>query len=216
MDLEKKAKSEIIQQINALNLMKRSDISELYYITPINNVPSIIKYGILSRNKIIRDKISYHDISEEGVQDRRSGKKIPGIGKVLHDYANLYFDAHNPMLSKRRSQNNEICILRVSKDVLDLGGVIVTDKNAAKECWFKPVDEGLPLLDARETFAEYWTSDDFYEYDRLKGIKCAEVLVPNCVSPGYILGAYIANRIALNRFSEVSDLPVTIKNGLFF
>jgi hypothetical protein len=93
--------------------MKRSDISELYYITPINNVPSIIEYGILSRNKIIRDNISSHDISEEGVQDIRSGKKIPGTKNELHDYANLYFDAHNPMLSKRRLQNSEICVIRM-------------------------------------------------------------------------------------------------------
>ena len=165
---------------------------------------------------MIRDKISNHDISEEGVQDRRSGKKIPGTKKELHGYTNLYFDAHNPMLSARRSKNNEICVLRVNEDVLNLEDVIVTDKNAARECWFKPVDEGIPLLDAGEIFAEYWTSDDFYEYDRLKGIKCAEVLVPDSVSPEYISGAYVANRIALNKFHEVSNLPVTIKIDLFF
>ena len=150
------------------------------------------------------------------VQDRRSGKRIPGTKKELHDYANLYFDAHNPMLSARRSKNNEICVLRVNEDILDVEDVIVTDKNAARECWFKPVDEGLLLLGAREIFAEYWTNDDFFEYDRLKGIKCAEVLVPDCISPEYILGAYVANRIVLNKFHEVSNLSTTIKNSLFF
>ena len=130
--------------------------------------------------------------------------------------SNLYFDAHNPMLSTRRSKNNEICVLSIDKSILDLEDVIITDKNAARECWFKPVNEGLPLLDAREVFAEYWTSDDYLEEYRLKGIKCAEVLVPDCVGSGYISGAYVANRIAFNSFSEVSSLPVQIKKNLFF
>lgn len=66
--------------------MNRSDITELHYITHINNVPSIIQMGILSRNKARHDKINNHDISMESVQDRRSDKKIPGTNKVLHDY----------------------------------------------------------------------------------------------------------------------------------
>lgn len=196
--------------------MKRSDISELYYITPISNVQSIMNRGIVSRNKIQREKIRNHDISEGSVQDRRAGRKIPGTRKELHDYANFYFDAHNPMLSKRRSKNNEICVLRVDNNILDLQNVIVTDKNAARECRFMPVDTGLLLLETKDVFAEYWTSDDVYEYDRLKGIKCAEVLVPDCVAPKYVSGAYVANTIALNSFKQVSTIPVSIKSELFF
>jgi hypothetical protein len=196
--------------------MNRSDINELHFITHIGNVPSIIQEGIVSRNKAIRDRINNHDISMGSVQDWRSGKKIPGTRNELHDYANLYFDAHNPMLSARRSRNNEICVLRVDNNILDLEGVIVTDKNAARECWFKPVDAGLPLLDAREVFAKYWTSDDLIEEYRLKGIKCAEVLVLDCVDPEYISGAYVANTIALSSFKQVASIPVRIKSGLFF
>lgn len=197
--------------------MNRSDVAELHYITPIGNVPSIIESGIFSRNKVIRDGINNHDISMASVQDCRSGKKIPGTKNELHDYANLYFDAHNPMLSARRSRNNVICVLRIDNNILDLEGVIVTDKNAARECWFKPVDEGLPLIDASEVFAEYWTrSDDLIEEYRLKGIKCAEVLVLNCVIPKYISGAYVANTIALNSFKEIASIPVRINSSMFF
>ena len=71
-------------------------------------------------------------------------------------------------------------------------------------------------MNAREIFAEYWTHNDVYEYERLKGIKCAEVLVPDCVAPEYISGAYVANTIALNRFKKITSIPVRIKNGLFF
>lgn len=199
--------------------MRREDIPELHYITSIDNVSSIMEHGIVSRNFANKNKLPFIDISEPGVQDRRAVKKIFGTSKYLHDYANLYFDAHNPMLSARRSQNNEICVLRVSKDVLDLENVIVTDQNAARECWFKPVIEGLPLLDKERIYAPVWIyrnpPDPMEEYKHA-GEKCAEILVPECVESRYIIGGYVANQIALNAFRQVFDLQVNRKSNLFF
>lgn len=194
--------------------MNKNDVNELHFITYIDNVPSIMGQGILSHNK--SKKFNPRDISEKGVQDRRAVKKIPGINKSLHDYVNLYFDAHNPMLSARRTENDEICVLRVKCSVLDIEGVIVADKNAARECWFKTVDEGLSLLNKDEIYAEFWLHGDYWEQERRKGIKCAEVLVPHCVRPDLIFGAYVANDMALNKLRKVSDLKVIKNSSLFF
>ena len=80
---------------------------------------------------------------------------------MLHDYANLYFDAHNPMLSKRRDRNNEICILRISATILGLPGIIVSDQNAASDyVLFYPVKEGLKAIDKERLFAQYWTHQE--------------------------------------------------------
>lgn len=195
--------------------MNRFDVVELHFVTYIENVPSILKRGILSHNK--SRNLNFRDISEGGVQERRAKKKIPGINKSLHDYANLYFDAHNPMLSARRSSNNEICVLRIQNSILDVEGVIVTDKNAARECWFKTVDEGLPLLNKDDIYAAFWTdhNDPIKEY-RHAGIKCAEVLVPDLVHLDYIIGAYVANNMALNKLCNLSNLGAIIKLELFF
>ena len=187
--------------------MRRSDIPELHFITYITNVPSILRLGIVSRNRASRRNTDFDDVSEPGVQERRAAKKVPGTSKHLHDYTNLYFDAHNPMLSARRAKNNKICVLRINKDVLDLEGVIVTDKNAARECWFKSVDEGLPLLEKDEIYATFWLHDDYLEEERHKGIKCAEILVPECVESRYIIGAYVSNQTALNAFKSISKNP---------
>ena len=78
--------------------MNINDILQLYYITAIANLPSILKKGILSFNQA--ENIHHKSIAEQGVQARRENKKIPGTNTHLHDYANLYFDAHNPMLRK--------------------------------------------------------------------------------------------------------------------
>lgn len=196
--------------------MKKSDILELNFITYIANVPSILRSGIISRNKAKGRAMDFEDVSEPGVQARRAVKKIPGTSKHLHDYTNLYFDAHNPMLSARRARNNRICVLRINKDVLGLEGVIVTDMNAAKECWFKSVDEGLPLLEKDEIYATFWLHNDYWEQERHKGIKCAEILVPERVESRYIIGAYVANQTALNAFRSIPNLQVDIKRNLFF
>jgi hypothetical protein len=156
------------------------------------------------------------DISEGGVQELRRKKKIPGTNKNLHDYTNLYFDAHNPMLSARRSENDEICVLRIKNIVLNIDGVIITDKNAARDCWFKTVEEGLPLLNKGEIYATFWINDNPIKQDRHKAIKCAEVLVPDCVPSDYIIGAYVYNSAALNNLCNLSNLNVIIKKELFF
>ena len=42
---------------------------------------------------------------------------------VLHKYANVYFDSKNPMLYKRKDENDNICILKVNCSILDFDGV---------------------------------------------------------------------------------------------
>src|SRR5437660_12681898 len=108
--------------------MNRGEVIELHYITAIANVPSILRHGILSHN--LAEQRAHDSVAMPEIQERRSNKQIPGA-RPLHDYANLYFDAHNPMLSKCRARNAEICVLRINATVLDQAGVIVADRNAA-------------------------------------------------------------------------------------
>jgi len=78
------------------------NIKELHNIMPIANIPFVMEHGILSHNLRERLKIPNHSVALEEVQELRARKVVPG-GRPLHDYANLYFDAHNPMLSRIRS-----------------------------------------------------------------------------------------------------------------
>lgn len=196
--------------------MNRSDVAELHFITAIDNVPSILEHGILSNRRAAR--LPHISVAMQEVQDRRRDKRIPGAG-LLHEYANLYFDAHNPMLSKRRNQNNTICVLRIGHAVLDESGVIVADRNAASDyVRFYTAVAGIRALNKDLVFARFWTTtDDPYEAMRLKSIKCAEVLVPGSVGPDLLVGAYVANRRALAAFEELGTrLPVVINGSMFF
>lgn len=198
--------------------MDRSNVKELYFITLISNVRSIIKHGILSHN--LSAKLPHDDsIAMQEMQEKRKVKKIPGTNKKLHDFANLYFDAHNPMLSRRRDQNDKICVLRINAEVIDLPDVIISDQNASSDyARFYPVSMGLAAIDKDRLFARYWTHrDNQYEEWAHKSVKCAEVLVPNKVEPRYILGIYVANQTALNAIKKLeTDLTVCIKSDIFF
>lgn len=196
--------------------MNRQDITDLHFITAIENVPSIMEHGILSNRRAAQ--LAHTSVAMEEVQDRRREKRIPGAG-LLHEYANLYFDAHNPMLSRRRDRNDTICVLRVDQAVLDDPGVIVADRNAASDyVRFYTAATGIAALDQALVFAKFWTNtDDPYEAMRLKSIKCAEVLVPDSVSPDLLIGAYVANRRALSAFEALGTrLPVVINSAMFF
>ena len=78
----------------------------------------------------------------------------------MHTYANLYFNARNIMMFRVQYDNgwddSQLCVLGLSLDVLDLDGVIVTDRNAASWPWWKPPTEALPQLDQATIFARRW------------------------------------------------------------
>jgi hypothetical protein len=123
--------------------MRREELPQLHYITPIENVPSILGVGILSNRKSRR--LSPASIAKQDVQDLRAKVRIPG-GRALHEYANLYICARNPMMYVRAPLHETTCVLRVSTDVLDLSQVVITDQNAASDyCRFMPSPAGLQL-----------------------------------------------------------------------
>lgn len=194
-----------------------SDILELYFITAIINVPSILEHGILSHNLIAKKKIQHASVASVDVQSRRMNKVIPG-GKRLHDYANLYLNARNPMLYVLLNKQGELCVLRISNDVARKPGVVMSDRNAARG-WarFQPWPDGLSMIDKEELFGLSWDDPDPYEKDRLKGVMCAEVLVPDKVERRYIKGAYVSCQEALDQLTGLcTGFPVSINNKLFF
>jgi len=171
--------------------------------------------GILSHKRA--KKINHNSVAMEVIQERRGKKIVPG-GRLLQEYVNLYFHARNPMLYVLQSRHIDLCILRVSAEILDLPGVVITDSNASSEyARFAPAPRGLSIVDKEMTFAEYWTHPDMYEAMRRKSAKCAEVLIPDHVDPKFIMGAYVSCSDAKASFEATGiDIPITINSNLFF
>ena len=122
------------------------------------------------------------------------------------------------MLFKLRAEYNQLCVLSVSTEVLDLGGVIITDSNASSNyARFAPSPEGLHMVEREQTFAEDWTSSDQIDYWRRKAAKCAEVLVPDFISSKYLCFAYAATEEVKNKIQALGiDLRIEIDQHMFF
>jgi hypothetical protein len=195
--------------------MQRSELAELHYITPIANLPSIFRLGILSHNRA--KHVPHDSVAMNEIQVRRAKVTVPG-GRKLHDYVNLYICARNPMMYKRQAQYREICVLRITPDVIDLPGVVITDGNASGDyVRFSAAPKGLAIVDRDLTFADDWRDPDWIQYFRKKAAKCAEVLVPDEVKPVYITGAYVACQEAKAALEGMAKgIAVEINGHLFF
>ena len=195
--------------------MKREELEELHYITAIENVPSILQHGILSHRGAAQ--VGHKSVAMKEIQDRRAKVTVPG-GRPLHEYANLFICARNPMMYLRHGQHVSLCVLRVSPAVLDLPGTVVTDGNASSDyISFRAAPGGVKIVDKHMTFADDWTDADYIQYLRNKTAKCAEVLVPDAVPPQFIVGAYVSCEEARDRLNALGlDIAVEINAKMFF
>ena len=196
--------------------MRREDLAELHYITPIVNIPSILRWGILSHRRATR--LKHRSVAMQEVQERRAKVRVPQ-GRPLHQYANLYFHARNPMMYLRQSDHPNLCVLRVNTDVLDLPGVVIADRNAASQyARFGPAASTLESIDYELVFAEYWTHPENQVREWIhRSTKCAEVLVPHRIAPSYVRGAYVSCAGSQTQLNQAApSLGTTVDAHLFF
>jgi ssDNA thymidine ADP-ribosyltransferase DarT-like protein len=198
--------------------MERSRIQELHYITDMANVASMLERGILSHRLARRVASEHVSVADAEVQARRASKHV-WVGRSsrpLHDYVNLYVHARNAMLFiLLRSRQGDLTVLTIDPEVLDLDGVVLSDRNAASfASLFLPAAEGIAALDETAVFAERWTSS--YE---AKQLRMAEVLVPDRVPPSLIKGAYVPDHAAAERLRSHlggRSLAIRVNPWLFF
>jgi hypothetical protein len=197
--------------------MRRSDIGELFYIAPVGNVASIAVTGILSHNRAAR--VAHRSVALNVIQERR--ERVPvSRTRMLHDHANLYICARNPMMYHVVHNNpiNDVCLIRISPEVLDLPEVAVSSTNASRYgVRFDPPTLGLAGLDLATVHEHNWSRpNDEVESYRRKGIKCAEVLVPDAIDPKYLLGAYAPNETVRTALEPVLAGDIRVARYPFF
>jgi hypothetical protein len=189
-------------------------VSELHCIMPIVNIRSVLARGILCHERAA--KLEHASVAMDAIQERRDKKQVPG-GLKLHQYANLYFHARNPMLFKRLAQARSLCILRISTDVLDLPSVVLSDSNASSDYVRFLATSQWRLLPFDDIYAMDWRHPDQITFFRQRSRKCAEVLVPGVVKPDLLEGAHVVDRLARQTLEETGfDLPITLSPMLFF
>ena len=190
-------------------------VTELHCIMPMVNIGSVMQHGILSYERAAA--LPHKSVAMPPIQERRDQKQVPG-GLRLHQYANLYFHARNPMLYKRLAEAPGLCVLSISVDVFNKQGVVITDCNAASDYARYLAPGQWQLVDFDDIYAMDWRHPGnpprYYQH---KSRKCAEVLVPNRVESQFVRGAYVVDAAALSRLRQVGfAFPALVNPGLFF
>lgn len=161
-------------------------------------------------------RLPHESIAMDEMQQKRDRKQVPG-GLKLHQYANLYFHARNPMMYKRRERFRELCVLRVSTEISKMPGVVFTDSNASGDYVRFLSPNQWNLLDFDDIYAADWRHPDPIAFYRHKSRKCAEVLVPHRVEPKFLIGAWVADTAVGIKMTELGFvLPIEVDPVLFF
>lgn len=219
--------------------LDRSDINEFYYILPVANLESVLKYGLLSHKRVSRlgggSVASHIDISDHDVQDRRDGKEIhPKLrirahARELHQYVNLYIQPHNAMMFVKKGESDGLCVLRIRKEILDREDGIFTNRNAATDAaqFFKPAKWQLTVEGSEALRGQYLKGTDNSVYldgaafKQRKQMRQAEALFAYEVPAEFIGGIFVANELVAKQVAKLikksgrTDISITIHSSLF-
>ena len=192
------------------------EVREFYYITHIDNIPSIVSKGILAHKSLVDGTIIPTQIYEDEIVSRRRNILTPDK-KELWKYANLFFNPKNAMLYRVICEKTvwKIAIIAVAKEVVRIKDVFVTDGNAAHSAtsFFRPETERLSDI-------AFEASKIFWKEDGSKRKNMAECLVPDRVAPELIESIFVASlpvkeKVEQSLGSE-NKIPIVRMPELFF
>lgn len=197
---------------------KKPEVKSLYYITHVDNLPSIFKEGILAHRLVEELQIPYTPIYDVSIVANRKAKKLSG-GRSLWDFANLYFQPRNPMLFRVLHEKDEkqIVVLGVSPRVLSNPGSFIAVGNAASAATeILPPDKGMRAI------FEIWdivSSEWWNSMDGSKRKIMAECLVPDRVMPEAIHSIYVPTHEVTAKIDQMrlpARVSVVPEPSIFF
>ncbi len=197
---------------------KAPDVTALYYITHIDNVPSILRHGILSHRLVLERRLEYTPIYDKSIVSNRRERTAPG-GKSLWDFANTYFQARNPMLYRVLHEKDaaEIAVLGLRPQRLSDPSALIALGNAASGA-----TEIVPSAEGRKRLSEIWPiiqSGFWNANDGSKRKIMAECLVPGLIPADEIHTVFVANHEAaqkVKRFNLPAPVAVVPEPAMFF
>jgi ssDNA thymidine ADP-ribosyltransferase, DarT len=160
-------------------------IRNLYYITHLDNVPSILRHGILSHEEIQSRGLAFTAIYDTAIVSRRSQISVPD-GRTLWSFANLYFQPRNPMLYRVAIEQgaDHLAVVAVKTNVLARPDVMLANGNAAhRSTVIVPAPERDQFLKGIADIHDltWWNAED-----GSKRRIMAECLVPRLIEPSLI------------------------------
>jgi len=193
-------------------------ISEIYNISPIENIESILEYGLLSYN---RAKMIFHkSVANIEIQNVRDNKIITKDGLTLHDFASCYFNPRNAMLYRLVSNGDKCIVFSISLDVLNLTDTLVSDRNASTQISrVYDVADGFAELDFEKIRSRYWVDASGFQELSTKEKMQAEILVKDVILPKYFNKIYvdsIETKMEILNITSKYNIEIEVNRDMFF
>ena len=198
--------------------MKKFGIKGLYYITHIENLPSILDRGILSHARIEALNVPFTPVYDSSIVSKRNAKSTPN-GKSLWDYANLYFQPRNPMMYRVIHEKGrlDLAVIGIVPEVLQGREILITDGNAANDpTQFYSQSEGLKILQKQWKIIQ---NDWWNDLDGSKRKIMAECLVLDQVGEEHLHSLFVADLTTKSRVEKIvgtRQIPVVPEPHMFF
>ncbi len=178
-------------------------IEAIYHMSHIDNVSSILKYGLLSHG----NGLTKRDISNRKVNRRRAMRE-PIYGQSIHSYVPFYFNPKNAMLYYHKAIQEDIVIFAFNKELITESGTLFTDGNAASDNtqFFNNLQD-LSQLSWRCLNDNYsWVA-----YPDGRRMRMAEVLVPQKVSTSRVQKIICCSLPTYQRLMEVVEDNIEVE-----
>lgn len=154
----------------------------LYHLTDINNLPSIIKYGLLPRIELPKFNISFSDIADP---------KIIGERRISHldSYIPFHFHPYSAFdtVVKSSHPDKNFIYLCITREFARREGFLILPKHPLsrkerEQCTPLPYDEGFNNIDwdTMSKTNEQLKANSINE-DYAKQVKMAECLANRCI-----------------------------------
>jgi O-acetyl-ADP-ribose deacetylase (regulator of RNase III) len=198
--------------------MKKSDIKSLYYITHVDNLPSILEHGILSHAQVEAQNVPFTPIYDTQIVSHRRGRVTPN-GKSLWNFANVYFQPRNPMLYRviKEKDKKKIAIVGIQPGILNQPNSFISTGNAASSpSEILPSQEGINvILQLWKIIRNEWWNDN----DGSKRQIMAECLIPDKIPPDFVHTIYVfSHPLADQLRQQLSsfNIPIVPEPHMFF
>lgn len=161
----------------------------LYHLTDIENLPSIVKHGLLSRNELNERNFKFTDIANPDIIEKR---KL----NLLNDYIPLHFHPYSAFDYAVRANHPGISFiyLCIKRSLARAKKFYILPRHplSEKDCELFSYDEGFNNID----WATMCKTNDELKSEHIdehyaKMIKMAECLVPTVLSFDNICSIYV-------------------------
>lgn len=154
----------------------------LYHLTALENMNSIIQYGLMSRKKIKELKLRYNDVADHDILDKREQFGLDGyVPFHFHPYS--AFD----VAVKKSNPETKFVYITIRRELAEMAEFKVLAKHplSQEDCILYDYNEGIEQIDW-DTLEQTGETDSYS-----RNVKMAECLSPKVIPASLIQCVYV-------------------------